>query len=163
MPNQRLKAAWTALLATAMALSLCAGLTACSSKAEPEAPQPGRVVEYTVRGRVVDVVDDPVNGPTARIHHEPIPSFESQGEIVGMHAMTMPFPLADELDATLLAPDAIVEFTFGVTYSAESQLAESWELTEFVVLPESTVLIFNGDMSSDSPAEDAAAGESSDH
>jgi Cu/Ag efflux protein CusF len=159
MPITGLKAARTAFVATAIALSLCACLSACSSKSEPEATEAGGVVEYTVRGQVVDVVDDPVNGPTARIHHEPIPSFESQGEIVGMHAMTMPFPLAEGLDATALTSGAIIEFSFRVSYSAESQLAESWELTEFTVLPETTELIFDGDTSMEPSHIDAADDE----
>ena len=36
------------------------------------------------------------------------------------------------------APDVIIELTFSVTYSAESLLAESYEVTEVTTLPADT-------------------------
>ena len=132
---------WAAL-AAAVLLPL---LSSCAKESEPTPAAQGRIVEYTVRGRVVDLFEDPVEGPSVNVHHEPIPSFESQGKVVGMHAMVMPFPIADDVSPLGLEPDAIIELTFRVHYGAETELAESWEIIDFKVLPEHTELIFNGE------------------
>lgn len=79
----------TVLLLTGILLTQgCGGKTA-----EPQLPD-----VYTIRGEIRRL---PAEGKSPRelwVYHEDIPDFkDSQGEVVGMEAMTMPFPLADEV------------------------------------------------------------------
>lgn len=64
-----------------------------------EEPEPTRVDRYEMTGRVVSV--QPSAGGLARvsIDHDPVPEFRdlSSGEVLGMPAMKMSFPLAEGL------------------------------------------------------------------
>jgi Cu/Ag efflux protein CusF len=77
-----------------------------------------RVTTYTVRGRVVALPS--TGGGEIRLAHEAIGGFESAaGEVVGMEAMTMSFPVAASVDDAALAPGDVVEFELRVDWSAE--------------------------------------------
>lgn len=90
---------------------------ACSE--EPEAAAGDT---YTVRGKVVQVLEPPV-GPEVQIAHEAIPDFVGRdGEVVGMAPMTMGFPAGDEVDLSGLEPGTPVEFTFRVDWEADRPL-----------------------------------------
>lgn len=77
---------------------------------------------YTVRGKVVRVLEPPV-GPEVLIAHEAIPDFVGRsGEVTGMAPMTMPFPAGDGIDLSKLEPGTPVEFTFRVDWEAQRPL-----------------------------------------
>lgn len=77
---------------------------------------------YTVRGKVVQVLEPPV-GPEVQIAHEAIPDFVGRdGEVVGMAPMTMGFPAGDDVDLSGLEPGTPVEFTFHVDWEADRPL-----------------------------------------
>lgn len=99
-----------------LVLSLCLAV-ACGE--EPEAVAGDT---YTVRGKVVQVLEPPV-GPEVQIAHEAIPDFVGRdGEVVGMAPMTMPFPAGDDVDLSGLEPGTPVEFTFRVDWGADRPL-----------------------------------------
>lgn len=106
-----------------------------ATPAAPAAPEPDAV--YVVRGRVV-MVPDPAN-PTSefRVHHERIPDFKnSEGKVVGMNEMEMPFPVADpELLKGVQVGD-LVELTFADWYKP----VRTYKVTKLVKLPPDTVL-----------------------
>jgi Cu/Ag efflux protein CusF len=78
---------------------------------------------YTVRGVVVAL---PTDTEPMRVRHEAIPNFRSMaGEVVGMDAMTMPFPLGDGVAVEGLAVDDKVELTFVVTWVGQ----RPWHVT----------------------------------
>ncbi|BAM04726.1 copper-binding protein [Phycisphaera mikurensis] len=57
---------------------------------------------YAMAGEVLSVAEEPIGGlPRLTIHHDPVPEFRDleTGEVVGMPAMSMPFPLAAGLNA----------------------------------------------------------------
>ena len=60
-----------------------------SSVAEAEA-------HYTIRGQITAVDEDP-GSSRLFIHHEAIPDFEVNGQVVGMDSMTMGFAVAPEV------------------------------------------------------------------
>lgn len=95
-------------MAWCLGLAALLGLLGCG--AEPTA-----VDTYTVRG----VVRQLPSGPQGEIliRHEALPAFKNaEGEVVGMEAMAMPFPLAKpELAADLAVGDE-VEMTFEVRW-----------------------------------------------
>ncbi len=109
---------------------------ACGGDA-PEADE--AVVEaatYTVRGRVLEMPSAP--GEELRIEHEAIDAFvDYRGEVVGMDAMTMSFPLAEGAAGDVVAGD-IVEFELRVDWNAEP-LSSVSRLTK---LPPETELVF---------------------
>lgn len=102
---------------------------------------------YTVRGRIVQL---PVAGKPMtdlRVHHEAIPTFRKDGEVVGMNEMIMHFPPAEGLRLDGFAIGDPVELTFAVWWGAD----QGWEATSMRKLPPETVLEF------ERPAEPGAA------
>lgn len=101
---------------TPRCLLFCAALliaTGCGSpSAEPKPPD-----VYTIRGEI-NRLPDPERRPRELwIHHEAVPTFkDSDGEVVGMEAMTMPFPLAEEVGLEGLAVGDRVEFVLEVRW-----------------------------------------------
>ncbi|MEM9065474.1 MAG: copper-binding protein [Planctomycetota bacterium] len=85
--------------------------TQASNGATPDNPD-----RYTVRGVVTELPD---GGPLAefRVQHEPIANFRnSSGEVVGMNAMVMPFPIAEGVSLDALEVGTKVELDFEVTW-----------------------------------------------
>lgn len=91
---------------------------------------------YQVRG-VLEALP-PAGGGTLRIRHEAIPDLVGQdGEVEGMAAMSMTFPVAADLDLTGFAPGDPVRFELRVhwdaarpvTVTAIEKLAAGTELT----------------------------------
>lgn len=94
------------------------------------------------------------------IHHEAVPGFvNSEGEVVGMDAMTMPFHLADEETIDDLAPGDKISFDLEVRWSGRHLVT----VRNVVELPADTVLDFEAPPSDkeggDAPAEEKASGE----
>lgn len=119
-----------------MVMSLLAG---CGGRDvdSGESVQATDVQRYEVRG-IVRQLPGP-GGQELMIRHEAIPDFvNSSGEAVGMDAMTMGFPVADEVDVSAFAPGDSVGFVFEVRWGGAPPL----QLTSMEELPPGTVLDF---------------------
>lgn len=127
----------------AAALFLCAG---CGG-GEPTDEPAGEVVRYTVRGRVAALPSPENPAAEFQVRHEPIPDFKSGGEIVGMRAMTMPFPIGEGVSLEEIVVGDIVELTFETTYSPDTQMVESYRVISITELPPDTKLVFDGQAS----------------
>lgn len=69
------------------------------------------VHRYVVRGTIRQLPSKP--GGELFIRHEPIPDYVNRdGKVVGMHAMTMPFWIAEGVSLDEFASGDRVEFTF---------------------------------------------------
>ena len=87
-----------------LALALLPLAFACAAPAAPPAD-----ASYTVRGEIVRLPQAP--GTEILIRHEAIPQFRGMdGKVVGMDAMTMPFPLGPGASAEGLAAGDRIEF-----------------------------------------------------
>jgi hypothetical protein len=97
-----------------LAAAILPGLSGC--RREPvAAPLPPPDQTYTTRGRV-EVLPSPSDS-SIRIMHERIPDFvSSQGQVVGMNAMQMPFEPAKGLSLEGIEVGDPVEFTFEVRW-----------------------------------------------
>ena len=96
-----------------------ATVNACGSRANDAGPGDA---SYRVRG---EVVGQSGSGEDARvsIHHEAIPAFKDRDGKPGvMHAMTMAFGLAPEIDAARLSAGSRWSVTFDVRWSREPVL-----------------------------------------
>jgi len=141
------------LLVAALApllLAACGGGDRTNDNADP-----GQ--SYTVRGEVVALPGG--GGPTdhLRIRHESIPSFVGfDGNVVGMASMTMPFPTADDVDLSGLAPGDKIEFTLVVRWEG----SPGYQITEIHKLPPDTVLDFDrsGEQDAELPGEKEVEG-----
>jgi len=99
------------------------------------------VAVYTVRGRVASVPDPSKPASEFRVHHEPIPSFKSGGEVVGMNAMVMPFePLAEGVSLEDIEPGDIVELSFEVVYDPVDLRVRGYTTIAVRELPADTAL-----------------------
>lgn len=105
-----------ALAAFAVLLASCGG--------QKTADKPPDV--YTIRGEISRL---PAPGRSPRelwIHHEAVPSFkDTEGEVVGMEAMTMPFPLAEAVSVEGLAVGDRVEFVLEVRWEGTPPIVVS--------------------------------------
>ncbi len=105
---------------------------------EPAAPA-STARTYTVRALVLSL--DPPAGPVAeiKVHHEAIDDFaNAKGDVIGMNAMTMPFPLASPDLAKDLAPKDVIQMTFSLDWQANRPL----EVVAIEKLPQETQLEF---------------------
>lgn len=120
-------------------------LVACGAPEPPRAPD-----VYRVRGIVRQL---PTTGHARDLHvrHEAIPSFlGSDGEIVGMESMTMPFPLADASLGDGLEVGDKIELEFEVRWDEGHPL----RVTAIEELPFETQLNFkttDSETSGDTP------------
>ncbi|MEM7577425.1 MAG: copper-binding protein [Planctomycetota bacterium] len=88
---------------------------------------------YDVRGFIVTLPDPANPASDLQIDHEEIPDFvNAQGEVSGMKAMVMPFPLAPGVSLDGLSVDDPVAFTFAVNWDAQG--SRPWELTAITKL-----------------------------
>jgi hypothetical protein len=91
---------------------------------------------YTVRARVAQL---PYQGSGLYLEHEAIDDFRGRsGKVEGMHAMTMPFPLAEGLSLEGIKPDDIVEIQLHVDWEADLPV----QITAIRELPPDTRLDF---------------------
>jgi Cu/Ag efflux protein CusF len=104
-------------------------LGACARK-----PSPPAGTQYTVRGEIVAL--PAAAGEPLLLRHEPIDGFiDASGKVVGMDAMTMPFPLAPGVSLEGLAKGDKVEVVFSMSWSPRHYAIESLKK-----LPADTVL-----------------------
>jgi Cu/Ag efflux protein CusF len=112
-------------------------LGACTSEptdGEAAGPEPA---SYTVRGRVVAMPSTPSG--EIQIEHEAIHEFvDFRGDVVGMDAMTMFFPLAEGVASEEIVAGDIVEFDLLVDWNAEPLS----KITRIAKLPPETELVF---------------------
>jgi hypothetical protein len=101
------------------------------------------MARYTVRGRIVQLPQEDIPTSQFLVHHEPIPSFVSAGQVVGMNEMTMPFPLAESVSLEGFFVDDIVELTFEVRTNPESGFPEGYEAVTVLRLSPETRLVFD--------------------
>ena len=122
-------------MTVSLAALTAALIAACGGEPEPE--QPPEI--YRVRGIVRHIPEATQGSREISVRHEAIPGFKSsQGEIVGMESMTMPFPLATpEMADDLTAGDKI-EIEFEVRWHGGNPLA----ITAIEKLPAETPLAF---------------------
>ena len=123
-----------AVAVVAVALVACAG-----GGAGGPAPGGGDVSRYETRGVVVRLPDpaDPLTDLVIR--HEAIDDFRGiDGEVVGMHSMSMAFPVADGVDLAGVEPGAKVAFTLEVEWEGEPP----YRVTRIEALPADTELEF---------------------
>ena len=96
---------------------------------------------YTVRGQVTQLPIPDRPGSELMVRHEPIPEFENaQGEVVGMNAMIMPFPLADGVALGQLEVGDKVELTFEMRFKPQT----FYQVTAISPLPAETALDLGG-------------------
>lgn len=111
---------------------LLAGLSGCDQR--DEELQGGEMQHYEVRGELIRL---PVGDRPMQIRHEAIPNFRNmQGEVVGMDAMTMPFPVAPGVSLDGLAVGDRVRFDFEVRWGGRPP----YQIVRIEKLPEGTVL-----------------------
>lgn len=143
----------TALLAAAL---LALGAGACSPAVEEAEPasEPDQV--YSVRGEVMGLPQGPGELRQIRVRHESVPDFvDSEGQVVGMASMTMPFPVAESVDVDDIEPGDKIEMTFEVRWSEGSPL----RVVEVEELPADTALDFETQMPM--PGDETAEGTGS--
>ena len=121
------------LIVSACALS---SILACSASQHGE---PKEVHRYEVRGRIVRPIDTSAARRSLWLTHEAIPDFVGiNGEVEGMHSMTMSFLLDDAVDTSGLVEGAKVQFELSVDWSAP----EAGKITAIEILPPETELSF---------------------
>ena len=115
-----------------------------------------RTDTYVVRGVLTSLGDPAADKSQIMIHHEAIPEFRGPGGKLGMNTMTMPFPLAVDVDLSAVKVNDVVEFTFVVEMDTENDAVNGYHITSIKALPADTELEFNprpdmtGDDGSDS-------------
>ena len=111
-----------------------------AASAEPATEPDGT---YTVRAEVVGVPDpERKDDRQLRIHHEAVPDFVGfEGEVVGMASMTMPFPVAGDVDLEGVEEGDPVEVTFEVRWEGSPPL----RIVELRELPAGTELDFESE------------------
>ena len=101
-----------ALLVALVSVAGCAGAPETAS---------GPVQVYEVAGVITRLPAGP--GTELMISHDEIPDFvDSEGNVIGMRAMTMGFPTDDGLDLSGFAPGDSVGFRFEVRWGQPSPL-----------------------------------------
>ena len=95
------------------------------------------VQSYEVRGQITNLPDDADPQANLTIRHEAIDDFVSMnGEVVGMSSMSMPFPVADDVDLDGMEVGDKVSFTLTVDWDGDP----AYQVTRMEPLPEDTEL-----------------------
>ena len=132
----RRRAVWGWLGALAVAGALLAGCGAPEPGAG-EGAGPSTARTYQARGLIESLPDPATGAGELRIRHEAIPDLVgADGEVVGMAAMTMPFPVAAGVDLAGLSRGDAVRFDLAVDWQA----ARPVEVTAIERLPAGTEL-----------------------
>ncbi len=119
----------------ALVFLVYASIVACGADPEPDRPPD----VYRVRGIVSQLPQATRGAGELSVRHEALPDFKSsQGEVVGMESMTMPFPLADPALADSLAAGDKIEMEFEVRWDSGNPLS----ITAIEKLPSETSLSF---------------------
>jgi Cu/Ag efflux protein CusF len=142
-------AAAAALTATLAAVG-CSGGGAAGGDGDAASSAAAR---YEVRGQVSSVPDpgDPLSNLVIR--HEAIDGFVGMdGEVVGMDSMSMPFPVAEDVDLAGLEAGDKVSFTFVVDWDGDP----AYQVTRIEELPADTAIELRKARPPAAP-EDAAA------
>jgi hypothetical protein len=114
-----------------LALSFAAGC----ARTDGQDPGEGRV--YTVRGEIRQLPDPAQPGSGLYILHEAIPDFTNrEGQAIGMEAMTMPFPVEEEVSLEGVQPGEPVEFELRVDWEGSPEV----QITALRELPAGTKL-----------------------
>lgn len=99
-----------------LALLLTASVFAGCQQAEPRQPAEHT---YKVRGFVVSVAPDSQGKKQIKLRHEAIPQFfDAQGNSKPMHAMTMSFPVDEQIRIDDLQKGEEVEVTYEVRWKS---------------------------------------------
>jgi Cu/Ag efflux protein CusF len=137
----------TLALATAsLLLAACGGGTSeapapAETATAEAAAAPGADV-YEVRGEVTQLPNPDNPSAQLMVQHEPIPDFKnSKGEMVGMNAMEMPFPVGEGVSLDGIAVGDKVILTFEVQFQPSTR----YEVTAIEKLPADTTLDFGDD------------------
>lgn len=113
-------------------------LANCSKKSTPPVALPRDHVGWGEYKSQAIVIALPSDETELILKHEAIPYFVSiEGELVGMQAMEMPFPLGEGVSLDGIQVDSIVKFTFEVDWNP------SYFITSITVLPAETELDFS--------------------
>lgn len=140
-----------------LALALLAALACAPAEAPPATTAPPDV--YQLRGVVRQLPDPARPGSALYVHHEAVPGFKSSdGEVVGMESMAMPFEVADDALLAGLAAGDKVAFELEVRWEGENPL----RITELEKLPHDTRLSFEEDAATEADAAGDAADEAGD-
>ncbi len=118
-----------------------ASITPAQAQKPGETPSAtGASVKYTVRGVVkqLPIKDNPRT--SLQIHHEAIPTFAKGGKVIGMHEMTMEFPLGPGVSLEGIKVGDKVEFDFEVVESPSMR----YYMTRIVALAAETKLNLAG-------------------
>lgn len=116
-----------------LALSVAAGC----ARTDGQDPGEGKVHLYTVRGEVRQLPDPAQPGSGLYILHEAIPDFTNrEGQAIGMEAMTMPFPVDEEVSLAGVQPGDPVEFELRVAWEGSPEI----QITGLRELPAGTKL-----------------------
>lgn len=130
----------SALTMIAAATMAVASIVGCGGPAKPPAPET-EIAAYTVRGRIVQLPDPGNPAAELIIRHEPIPSFMSGGEVVGMGAMTMPFPsIKPDVSLDGFAVGDAISLTFEVEYDPVTRTPAGVVVTAADALPDDVEL-----------------------
>jgi hypothetical protein len=112
-----LRLAWPALALIAAVSGLVA---ACGPHGAPACGGRG----YQLRGQVVAMAAGGGGPRLLTLRHEPVDDFvDRQGQVTGMDAMTMPFPVARGVSLAAIAAGDTVAATLCVDWQAEPELA----------------------------------------
>jgi hypothetical protein len=107
-------------------LTMILAALACGSQGNEAGPAPDTAASarvYQVHG-VLEKLPDTASGGQLRIRHEAIPDFiDSAGRAEGMASMTMPFPVAAELDLDGFSVGEPVRFELTVDWEAVRPVA----------------------------------------
>jgi len=108
-----------------------------TTAAADDAATANDVQNYEVRGQITGLPDDADPQANLTIRHEAIDQFVSMnGEVVGMSSMSMPFPVADEVDLGEMEVGDKVRFTLTVDWDGDP----AYQVTTMETLPEDTEL-----------------------
>jgi len=111
-------------------------LVGCGADTTDGTDTTSQVTTYTARGRVLEMPSAP--GEHIRLEHEAIHGFvDFRGDVVGMDAMTMSFPLAEGAAGEII-PGNIVEFDLRVDWNADPLST----VTRLEKLADDTELVF---------------------